>query len=207
MFVEGRASGFEQASQRCRAAGETREGTRQAVARLLKLGFGGAEIARTLGISKPTVCFHMRMLGIPPQVDFAKRYDWEQIRRHYDAGHSMSECMRRFGFSRNAWWDAIRRGAIEPRPRRQPLDEVLAAGRSRNRGLVKERLLIAGLKSPRCEVCGLTDWCGRPLALELHHINGDGRDNRVENLQLLCPNCHSQTDTWGGRNRRRRAVA
>ena len=51
--------------------------------------------------------------------------------------------------------------------------------------------------------CGIAAWRGRPLALELHHINGDGRDNRLENLTLLCPNCHSQTDSWGGRNSRR----
>ena len=43
----------------------------------------------------------------------------------------------------------------------------------------------------------------RPLSLELHHINGVGQDKRLENLALLCPNCHSQTDTWGGRNRDR----
>ncbi len=41
------------------------------------------------------------------------------------------------------------------------------------------------------------------LSLELHHVNGDGQDNRLENLMLLCPNCHSQTDTWGARNKGR----
>jgi 5-methylcytosine-specific restriction endonuclease McrA len=43
----------------------------------------------------------------------------------------------------------------------------------------------------------------RPLSMQLHHINGDGSDNRLENLQLLCGNCHSQTDNWGGRGIRR----
>jgi hypothetical protein len=41
----------------------------------------------------------------------------------------------------------------------------------------------------------------------LHHVNGDGLDNRLENLQILCPNCHAQTDTWGGRNKGRRLRA
>jgi predicted DNA-binding protein YlxM (UPF0122 family) len=163
-------------------------------------------IARELGVSKPTVCFHMRMLGIPPKQDFARRYDWDEIRAYYEAGHSMTECLRRFGCSRHAWWDAIRRGAIQPRPRLLPLDEILVVGRVRNRHHIKGRLLSAGIKEERCEACGLTEWLGSPLAFELHHVNGDGLDNRLENLQLLCPNCHSQTDTWGGRNSVHRAA-
>jgi 5-methylcytosine-specific restriction endonuclease McrA len=185
-----------------RPVGETRE----AVRRLFAEGVSQVEIARTLGVSKPTVCFHLRMLGIPPSVDFAKRYDWDEIRSYYEAGHSLTVCRQRFGFSRNAWWDAVRRGAIVPRPRLEPLENVLAAGRPRNRNHVKLRILSAGLKEEACEVCGLTEWRGRPLSLELHHANGDGLDNRLDNLMLLCPNCHSQTDTWGGKNKARRAV-
>lgn len=181
--------------------------TREMVARLLAEGMSMTQIARALEISKPSACFHMRMLGVPPQQDFSKRYDWDEIRAYYDAGHSMTECIRHFGFSRNAWWDAIRRGAIEPRPRLEPIEDLLATGRRRNRHHVKTRLMLAGLKEPQCEACGLTEWNGRPVALELHHINGDGLDNRLENLAILCPNCHSQTDTWGGKAKGRRPAA
>jgi RNA polymerase subunit RPABC4/transcription elongation factor Spt4 len=181
--------------------------TRELVARLDAEGKSQSQIAREVGISKPTVCFHMRMLGIPPSINFARRYDWDEIRAFYEAGNSMTACREHFGFSRQAWWDAIRRGAIEPRPRLLPLDEILVEGRVRNRHHVKQRLLAAGLKEERCESCGLTEWLGRPVAFELHHINGNGDDNRLENLTLLCPNCHSQTDTWGGKNKARRAAA
>lgn len=57
----------------------------------------------------------------------------------------------------------------------------------------------------KCENCGQTPiWNGAPLVLQIDHINGNSNDNRVENLRVLCPNCHSQTDTFSGRNLRRK---
>lgn len=66
--------------------------------------------------------------------------------------------------------------------------------------VVKRRLLKSGVKQYICECCGLTEWMGKPIPLELHHINGINFDNRIENLQILCPNCHSQTDNYRGKN-------
>ncbi len=52
-----------------------------------------------------------------------------------------------------------------------------------------------------CEKCGNTgEWQGQKLKLQVDHKNGDGRDHRLENLRFLCPNCHCQTETWGGGN-------
>jgi 5-methylcytosine-specific restriction endonuclease McrA len=65
---------------------------------------------------------------------------------------------------------------------------------------------LEDLKPALCAICGIADWRGEPLSLALHHVNGDRLDNRVENLELLCPNCHSQTDTYSGRNGHRRTV-
>lgn len=63
------------------------------------------------------------------------------------------------------------------------------------------RLLREGVKKHQCESCLLTEWFGDPIPLELDHINGQRHDNRLENLQLLCPNCHALTPTYRGKNK------
>ncbi len=176
-----------------------RNQTREAVERLISEGLSQAEVARRLGIAKPTVCFHLRKLGVPARAEFARRFDWEPIREYYTAGHSVLECWRRFDLTRSAWAAAVARGVIEPRPRLEPIESVLAPDRPRSRTHVKARLLLAGLKPQHCEVCGLAEWRGRKLPLELHHINGNGRDNRLENLLVLCPKL-PQPDRYLGRS-------
>ncbi|HEX2221576.1 MAG TPA: helix-turn-helix domain-containing protein [Candidatus Limnocylindria bacterium] len=174
--------------------------TRELVAALLDEGLTGGQIARKLGISKPTVAYHRRRLG-RPGAGPAPRYDWTEVQRFHDEGNGVRACMRHFGFASSTWTDAVRRGDLLPRPQAMPL-EALLAGR-RHRGHVKRRLIRLGLKQERCEICGISDWLGKPLSLALHHVNGDGDDNRLENLELLCPNCHSQTDNFAGRSLRR----
>lgn len=66
---------------------------------------------------------------------------------------------------------------------------------------LRKRLINEGLKNAQCECCGITEWNGKPAPLELDHINGNHDDNRFENLQILCPNCHAQTPTYRGRNK------
>lgn len=65
---------------------------------------------------------------------------------------------------------------------------------------LKNRLFKEGFKEMECENCKLTKWLGKPISLELHHINGVNNDNRIENLQILCPNCHSYTKNYRGKN-------
>jgi ribosomal protein L13E len=178
--------------------------TRARVAELLEAGLAQSEIARRLGIAKSTVAYHARRLGRPADMRCNRRYDWAMIQKYYDAGHTVAECRAGFGFSTASWYDARKRGAIKARPTGMSVDELLS--RRRNRNHLKQRLVAAGLKENRCEICGIDQWRRRPLSLCLHHVNGDGHDNRLENLQFLCPNCHSQTENFAGRNKRLRVA-
>jgi hypothetical protein len=64
-------------------------------------------------------------------------------------------------------------------------------------------LLREGLRERRCERCGLVEWQGEPIALEVDHANGVSNDHRLENLRVLCPNCHALTPTWRGRKNKK----
>jgi DNA-binding CsgD family transcriptional regulator len=175
--------------------------TREIVRELLERGVARADIARALGVTRATVSYHARRLGAEIDERCARRYDWAAVQRYHDQGNSMRECVARFGFSAGSWHDARNRGDLIVRPARTPIAELLIAGTYRGRRNIKLRLLGEGLKDPNCEACGIDEWLGRPLSLALHHVNGDRLDNRLENLQLLCPNCHSQTENFSGRNR------
>lgn len=82
-----------------------------------------------------------------------------------------------------------------------PLEKILIKDSEYNRTKLKARLVKEGLKEYKCECCGISEWNGKPLTLQLHHINGIHNDNRLSNLQLLCPNCHSQTENFRTRGR------
>lgn len=84
------------------------------------------------------------------------------------------------------------------------ISEYLVKGSKIKSYALKQRLINSGLKLNKCECCDIDQWNGKPLNCQLHHINGDNTDNRLENLQILCPNCHSQTDSYCGMANKRK---
>lgn len=79
-------------------------------------------------------------------------------------------------------------------------DILVENSKYQNTAKLKTRLIKCGLKEYKCECCGLTEWNNKPIPLQIHHINGIHNDNRIENIQILCANCHAQTDNYCGKN-------
>lgn len=79
-----------------------------------------------------------------------------------------------------------------------PVTEYLNSDRTITSSKLLYKLYREELKEPRCEKCGITEWNGEKLTFQLHHIDGNHNNNTLENLQVLCPNCHSQTDNYCG---------
>ncbi len=84
--------------------------------------------------------------------------------------------------------------------KKKPLEEILVKCSTYNTKELKRRLIKEGLLRHECYECGNRgEWKEKHLALQLDHINGDNKDARIENLRILCPNCHSQTETFSGK--------
>ena len=83
-----------------------------------------------------------------------------------------------------------------------PIEEILVENSSyTNNSRMKKRIINEGIIEYRCVSCGNNgEWLGKKLVLQLDHVNGINNDNRIENLRFLCPNCHSQTKTYAGKN-------
>jgi hypothetical protein len=151
------------------------------------------------------------------------RYTEEHVRDAVARAHSMAEALRSPGLRPaggnhatlkklieryrlsiehfDPYWALHSRRAPVPAT---PLELILVENSTYHRNHLKRRLYDAGVKSRECELCGQgEEWRGRSMALILDHINGLPTDNRLENLQIVCPNCAATLDTHCGRKNRR----
>lgn len=142
----------------------------------------------------------------------------EEFRIIISQSLSYSECLRKLGLQTRGGKSAtILKRRIEelgcstnhffpynvkPVNARYTLDEILVKNSSyANMATLKNRLLKEGVIEYKCVICGnIGEWNNKSLTLQIDHINGINNDHRVENIRLLCPNCHSQTKTFSGKN-------
>lgn len=88
-----------------------------------------------------------------------------------------------------------------------PLDEVLVENRFFNSNQLRKRLIKEGYFECKCSCCGNDKWLGQIIPLELDHINGIKSDNRLENIRIICPNCHALTPNYRGKNIKKEKIA
>jgi hypothetical protein len=99
----------------------------------------------------------------------------------------------------------LRAGKKNPRLSRRPIEDILVKNSDYNSSYLKTRLINEGLLLEKCCLCPVENiWNEKPLVLQLDHIDGDPFNNLIENLRILCPNCHSQTETFCSSNSKRR---
>lgn len=98
------------------------------------------------------------------------------------------------------------KGINKKRNTKMTLMEYLEKSKDIQTNKIKLKLLEEGYKEYKCENCGLTEWLGKPIPLELHHKDGNRTNNTIENFALICPNCHAFTDSYRGKNSRNKCV-
>ncbi|GAB4319687.1 MAG: hypothetical protein Kow00117_09330 [Phototrophicales bacterium] len=129
----------------------------------------------------------LKLLGIKPAGG-----NYETLKRRIEQLQIDTSHFRGHG------WNGGQRAIVT---RKYRLEDVLIKNSPyKQSSSLKKRLIEAGYFEAICASCGLDTWLNHPIPLELDHINGDRRDNRLENLRLLCPNCHALTETYRGRN-------
>ncbi|UEM08572.1 helix-turn-helix domain-containing protein [Bradyrhizobium barranii subsp. barranii] len=170
------------------------------------------EIAKELRVTESTVSYHIgRLIAAGHDIERFKptacEADWEAIQSELDAGTTLKEIADQYGITKSALQWAAKAGTIAYNPIHSAgmtaAEYATAFGgkitvTAFRRGMV--RRLIEENGGAQCKNCGLAEWLGKPLPVELDHADGDTDNNAPSNLRMLCHNCHAQTPTFRGRN-------
>lgn len=191
----------------------------ESIKRLLSEGHNYPSIVKATGAATSTIAYHAKRMGLGKYSFERKVYDWTLVQAYYDQGYCISEVIEHFGMNWSSLWEARKRGDVQMNVRNRTRkikngvrgaytdafifreDSSLSIGAVKNRA---RSVLPYFCSTVDCDLHRREPvWAGKPIVLHLDHINGVRNDNRLENLRWLCPNCHSQTDTYCGRNKSR----
>lgn len=195
---------------------------------MLLAGKNYPEISRKLEVAVSTIAYHARAIGKQKYQLIRQQHDWQQIQLFYDEGHSINEIKSSFHIDSETLRGARERGELvfaergcsdrKSLLRKTRVDrgktscpnlvDMLIVDSPHATSVIRKAIKRQGLIPYHCfneECCLHGDktpvWNGKTLVLHLDHKNGKRTDHRVENLRWLCPNCHSQTETYCGRNK------
>lgn len=131
----------------------------------------------------------------------------DEILNCYNEGKTLHETAVIFNMTVVSMWRRAKKANVYFSKKRRPsfklipLDEILKGNHpSYQTFKLRNRLIKEGIKENKCEECGIEEWNGKPISIQLDHMDGDSHNHRIENLRMMCPNCHSQTETYCGRN-------
>lgn len=143
-----------------------------------------------------------------------EQFSLEEIKVFVNESNNLTELIKKLGYNGSSGYEAVHKMIQDLKLDTSHFKRTTTKGRFDYTRFTYGKEIrgnnavhaIAALRGRECEKCGLSEWMGEPIPLEVHHIDGDRLNNTLENLQLLCHNCHAFTGNWRKRKTMRRVT-